>query len=247
MGNDERGPEGPRSGPPAFTRPIHPNPDSNMLSDIGKVPFLPRSALACWWSITHLIRSEPPGTVWFWTFTCPTAMPLWWFGQRHASLVDRINKFAKRQTKSSHGGTIPKNWGGVRVFEMNPKATGFHAHWVIRGYYDWWLMQEAAIAAGMGKVVWVDPDPATERTAYYLATYLLKDEGLKGARKWANIGTYDGIGKRDIVQTSDRIEWIKRQALMYRRIYGKSAFLAYRLACADADERADLAVGDVPF
>jgi len=233
-----------RSAPPPFTRPIHPN--SPVGEEIGRIPFLPRSALACWWSIRYLITSEPEGTVWFWTFTTPTALPLWWFAKRHGDLVRRVNNMAQRQTQSLHGSTIPRNWGGVRVFEPNPKGTGFHAHWVVRGYYDWHLMQRAAVAAGLGKVVWVDPRPATVKLAWYLASYLVKGEGLAGARKWANIGTYDGIGKRDIVMQSDRIDYIKRQALMYRTVYKKHPLVAYRLACADAQERTK-PIGEVPF
>jgi len=208
---------------------------------------LSRSALACWWSITHLIRTEPEGTVWFWTFTSPYALPLWWFGQRHASLVRTIGMYARDRKTSSAGGTIPRNWGGVRVFETNPNGTGFHAHWVVRGYYDWWLMQEAALKAGLGKVVWVDPEPASLRLAYYLALYLQKEKGLKGARKWANIGTYDGIGKRDIMQSSDRIEWIKRRMFILK-MQGVKPYQAYRMACLEADDRNEpKPIGEVPF
>lgn len=236
------GREGARSAPPAFTRPIHPNSPEG---DIGFVPFLPRSALACWWSISHLIRSEPKGTVWFWTFTSSSAMPLWWFGQRHGHLVRYVSNMAARQIKGTDGGTIAKNWGGVRVFETNPKGTGFHAHWVVRGYCDWFLMQRAALAAGLGKVVWVDPRPATPKLAYYLAQYLTKETGLKGARKWANIGTYDGIGKRDIVNHSVRIEDIKAWAL-YFRAQGKHRFLAYRMA-VDMVDQGKAIPGSGPF
>lgn len=227
---------------PAFTRPIHCN---SALADVGKVPFLPRYALACWWSITHLIRSEPKGTVWFWTFTSPHAMPLWWFSARHGNLVRNVGDMARRQTKSSHGGTIPRNWGGVRVFEANPLGTGFHAHWVIRGWCDWHLMQRAALAAGLGKVVWVDPKPATEKTAWYLATYLLKGEKLAGARKWANIGTYDGIGGRDIVNDSQRIREIKAWQIHFRA-QGKKPFVAYQLAIQAVDDGQSLP-GTAPF
>lgn len=228
------------SAPPAFTRPIQPN-----LSDVGHVPFLPRSALACWWSITHLIRSEPEGTVWFWTFTSATAMPLWWFSERHTKLVRTIANYARDRTQSSHGGTIPQNWGGVRVFETNPAGTGFHAHWVVRGYYDWHLMQRAALAAGLGKVVWVDPKPATQKLGYYLASYLTKEEGMKGARKWANIGTYDGIGKRDIEHDSQRIRDIKAWQLYFRG-QGKKPFVAYRLAIGMVDDGIPIP-GSAPF
>jgi len=227
--------------PPAFTRPIHCNSEE---VQIGHVPFLPRYALACWWSITHLIRSEPKGTVWFWTFTSPYAMPLWWFGKRHGDLVCNVKDMARSQVQSTAGGTIPKNWGGVRVFETNPNGTGFHAHWVVRGYYDWHLMQKAALAAGLGKVVWVDPKPASEKLGFYLASYLVKEK-LKGARQWSNIGTYDGIGGRDIEIDSPRIREIKAWAL-YWRGQGDHRYLAYRKACQCVDDGLTLP-GAEPF
>jgi len=230
-----------RSARPAFTRPIQPNATE---IDIGKVPFLPRSELACWWSIFSLIRQASPD-VWFWTFTSPYALPLWWFGQRHRLLVAHVNNYAQRQITSSPGGTIPRNWGGVRVFETNPKGTGFHSHWVIRGRCCWYLMQRAAVAAGLGKVVWVDPKPATAKTAWYLATYLTKEKTMVGARKWANIGTWDGIGKRDIIMDSQRIRDIKAWRAYYLST-GKHGYVAYRLA-VEAVNAGQSAPGQVPF
>jgi len=95
-------------------------------------------------------------------------------------------------------------------------------------------MQQCALDAGLGKIVWVDPRPASPKLAYYLANYLTKDEGLKGARKWANIGTYDGIGKRDIVNDSARIREIKAWAI-YLRGQGMHRYLAYKMACEKVD------------
>jgi len=212
--------------------------------NIGKVPFLPRSELACWWSICHLIRSCPNDT-WFWTFTSPFALPLWWFSRRHSKLVGHVKNFAARRKVSSHGGTIPRNWGGVRVFETNPKGTGYHSHWVLRGRADWWLMQEAALKAGLGKVVWVDPKPATMKTAWYLATYLTKEKNMVGARKWANIGTWDGITGRDIINDSERIRDIKAWQVYFRGM-GKHRYLAYRMALQMVDEGIPLP-GTEPF
>lgn len=137
------------------------------------------------------------------------------------------------------------NWGGVRVFEANPKGTGFHAHWVMRGRMDWHLMQQCALKAGLGKVVHVHPQKCTPKTAHYLATYLGKDDRLPGARKWANIGTYDGIGCRDIEQDSQRIRDIKAWQI-YFRAQGKHRFLAYNLACAMVKDGKPVP-GSVPF
>lgn len=106
-------------------------------------------------------------------------------------------------------------------------------------------MQQAAIKAGLGRVVWVDPRPATPALGYYLANYLTKDDSLKGARRWANIGTYDGIGGRDIVMDSPRIQFIKARAMMYRTVYGKHPLVAYRLAVHDADQPQPL--GETPY
>jgi len=213
------------------------------LVDIGHVPFLPRSALACWWSVMHLIRTASPCR--FWTFTSPYAMPLWWFGERHRKLVTYVNLAAKQGKKGSHGGTICRNWGGVRVFEVNPNGTGFHAHWVMRGRMDWYLMQELAIKAGLGEVVLLSPRPCTPKTAYYVAKYLLKGDALPGARKWANIGTYDGITGRDIVNDSARIRDIKAWQVVFRA-QGKHRFLAYRMAVQMVDDGIPLP-GTVPF
>jgi len=96
-------------------------------------------------------------------------------------------------------------------------------------------MQRAALKAGLGKVVWVDPKPATKATAYYLASYMTKQDKLHGMRQWANIGTYDGIGKRDIQIDSDRIREIKAWQF-YFRSQGDKRFVAYRKALAAVDE-----------
>lgn len=213
------------------------------MIEISPPPFLPRSALACWWSIAHLIRVASP--CYLWTFTSPYAMPLWWFGLRHGKLVRFVSDWAQLQKQSSHGGTIPRNWGGVRVFETNPKGTGFHAHWVMRGRMDWHLMQAAALKAGLGKIVHVHTRPVGLKTAHYLATYLSKEDAMPGARRWANLGTYDGIGKRDIIQDSQRIRDIKAWHLYYMGL-GQHRFMAYKRAVLAVDSGMSLP-NAVPF
>lgn len=226
--------------PPAFTCPIHTNAASYV--GIGHVPFLPKSALACWWSINHLIRTASP--CYLWTFTCAQVVPDNYFGNMHRSLIRNINDCARRQTpKSSDGGTIPKNWGGVRVFELHPKGHGIHAHWVVRGYMPWELMQKAALKSGLGKIVHVDPEPVSIGTAYYLSKYMTKEEKLRGVRQWSNIGTYEGIGKRDVVVESKRLDRIKALALFFRS-QGKHRYTAYRLALQEVESESGR---QVPF
>jgi len=228
-------------GPGAFTCLIHTN--AAEYADIGRVPVLPRSALACWWSLSHLIRTASP--CYLWTFTTAEVVPDNFFGNMHRRLTCKIKDMANRKTKSSDGGTIPKNWGGVRVFELHPGGHGIHAHWVVRGYMPWELMQRAAIQAGLGRIVHVDPDPVSPRAAYYLAKYLTKQTKLSGVRQWANIGTWEGIGKRDVTIESPRIEKIKALTALYRS-QGKHRFTAYRLALQEVDSQEDSA-GNCPY
>lgn len=226
-------------GLPAFTCPIHPNATASV--EIGHVPYLPRSALACWWSISHLVRTASPCHLW--TFTSAEVVPDNYFGNMHRTLVANVGNWAKREKKSSDGGTIPKNWGGVRVFELHPKGHGIHAHWVVRGYMPWELMQKAAMQAGLGKIVHVDPEPVSIKAAYYLAKYLTKEDKLRGVRQWSNIGTYEGIGKRDVSVESARLDRIKALSLFYRS-QGKHRYTAYRLALQEVD---DSETGSTPF
>lgn len=96
-------------------------------------------------------------------------------------------------------------------------------------------MQRAAIDSGLGKVVHVDPKPVSVAAAYYLACYLTKgDDRLDGMRRWANIGTYDGTGNRDISFDSPRIREIKAWQYYWRK-QGRKAFVAYQMAirCVD--------------
>jgi len=223
--------EGREAPPPSFTCPIHPNAAQSAV--IGSIPFLPRSALACWWSISHLIRVYSP--CYLWTFTMAKVYPDAWFGNMHRSLTRNVSDAAKRQYKSSTGGTIPKSWGGVRVFEVHPRGHGLHAHWVMNGYMDWHIMQQCAIKAGFGKVVHVDPKPVSLATAYYLACYLTKNDKIHGCRQWANIGNYEGVGKRDITQDSARIQLIKAWQWYYRQ-QGDHRYLAYRKAVQNAED-----------
>lgn len=204
--------------------PIHPySPDSG---DIGPLPFLGRSALACFWSISHLIRTTPEGC-YFWTVTPINVVPDSWFARMHSNFITKVKNAAARGTQGSTGGTLAKNWGGVKVIEVSPGGHGLHSHLVLRGYMDYHLMDRLAKEAGLG-MVFRHPDKATPALSFYLASYLGKDqEPLNGIRRWNCVGTYDGIGKRDIVQTSNRIEKIKA----YQRqniALGKHRYVAYR-------------------
>jgi hypothetical protein len=168
-----------------------------------------------------------------------------WFGSMHRTLVAHVGNCAKRQTISAPTGrAFPRNWGGVRVFEEHPGGHGLHAHWVLRGRMDWYLVQRCALRAGFGKIVHVNPRPVTPKVAHYLANYLTKNGKLHGVRSWANIGTYDGIGKRDIVITSKRIERIKALQAYFRGI-GKHRYAAYLLALQEVNEQDKNS--DVPF
>jgi len=209
--------------------------DSEM-EDVGRVPSLPRSALACWWSITHLIReTEAQGShCYLWTITCGQVVPDHWFGQMHSVMVRNVGDAARRGTQSSAGGTIPQNWGGVRVFEAHPGGHGLHAHWVMRHRMDWHVVKDCALRAGLGPRIHVDFKPCRLATAYYLAMYLLKGDKLRGLRAWANIGTYDGIGGRDIELDSARIRAIRQWRARYVA-EGKGGYMAYLLACEQVD------------
>jgi len=180
----------------------------------------------------HLIRVASP--CYLWTITCKSVVPDGWFGNMHRQMVTHVKNCAVKRTKSSTGGTIPRNWGGVRVFEPHPLGHGLHAHWVMRGRMDWHLIQACALKAGLGPIIHVDPKPVKPATAYYLAKYLTKGDKLHGVRQWANIGTWDGIGKRDIVIESTRIDAIKAWQ-RYFRLMGKHRFVAYQLALDQVD------------
>jgi len=225
-----------REAPPRrpFTCPIQSN--TSTVDVIAPID-LPRYALACWWSIAHLIRTCSP--CYLWTFTMAKVYPDEWFGNMHMSLTCNVKNAARNST----GGKIPKNWGGVRVFEVHPGGHGLHAHWVLRGWMDWKTMQTCALRAGFGKVVHVDPEPIKIDAAYYLAKYLTKQDKIRGCRQWSNIGTYDGIGGRDIHITSERIERIKKSRQWYVAM-GKHPYVAYQLALMDERERND---ADCPF
>lgn len=167
-----------------------------------------------------------------WTLTTAKVYPDHYFGNMHSALMKSMRDESR---KFSTGGKIPRDWGGVRVFEVHEqrKGGGLHAHWVMRGYMDWYTVNRLAAAAGFGRIH-VDPKPVTPAVAHYLAGYLTKSDKLRGVRQWANIGTYDGVHRRDVVVTSPRIERIKRLVRYYRE-QGKSPLLAYRLAIVDID------------
>jgi len=227
---------------PPFTCLIHPNSPAP-LADIGRVPILPRSALACWWSIYYLRSVASP--CYLWTFTAGQVMPHHWFALAHSRFLTKVKNAAVRGTKGSDGGTIPRNWGGVRVIEEHPGGHGLHSHMVLRGRMPWHLLQSLAVESGLGRVVHVDPRPVSEAMGYYLASYLAKNGKIEGIRQWANVGTWDGIGKRDIVIESDRIKEIKAWQT-YWRGKGRTRYVAYRLAIECVDDGRSIP-GTEPF
>jgi len=220
--------------------PIQTNPPE--MADVGRIPFLPRSALACWWSIMHLIRTSPE--CYLWTFTTAKVYPDEWVGNMHGRLIANVKNYAQRRKKTSTGGRIPKDWGGVRVFEEheNRKGGGLHVHWVVRGYMDYWAVRECSDRAGFGRIS-VEAKPVKKEVAFYLANYLTKGARLRGVRSWANIGTYDGIGKRDIEMTSARIVKIKHLRAYYIQC-GDHPLVAYQKACYEVSTGEG---GKVPF
>lgn len=219
--------------PPPFTCQIHHN-SSNALQEIGRIPFLRRSALACWWSVNRLVRtsSQP---CFLWTFTIEDNVPDYVFATRHSQFVKGVSIAARRQD-SYDGVTIPRSWGGVRVFEHGERRGRIHAHWVVRGRMPWHYMQHLAIRAGLGRVVHVDPKPVGPQVAHYISDYLVKGDKLRGLRAWSCIGTYQGVRNCDIEQDSERIRAIKAWQI-YFRMQGKHRLLAYRLAIQAVDDK----------
>jgi len=229
--------EGAKPPAPALPCPIHSNAPTG---SIARVPLLPRYALACWFSILHLIESTK-GPCHLWTFTTEEVVPDEWFGNMHRVLIKYMGHAARQ---FSTGGKIPPNWGGVRVFELFREKEGgtLHAHWVMRGFMDWYAVNDCASRAGFGRVH-VDPDPVTRRTAHYLASYLGKQGKLRGIRQWANIGTYDGVRGRDVSFDSIRNRKLKLH-MAYHKVMGKGNYAAYLHALQDLQQDEG---GEVPF
>jgi len=207
-----------------------------------QLPSLPRSALACFWSIDRLIRLHPP--CYLWTATCAEAVPDTWFGNMH-------RLFIRNLSNASQKGLIPKDWGGVRVFEPHPQGHGLHSHMICRGRMEWKAVQACATRAGLGHVD-ISCDrfgrarKVTQRDAFYLCKYLTKDaDALIGCRRWACIGNYSGITKNSIEFDSDRIRKIKAWQWYFRE-KGMHRFLAYK-AALEAVKEGDTLPGTVPF
>jgi len=207
------------------------------------LPLLPRSALACYWSMDRLIRTSD--ACYLWTVTCASVVPDTWFGNMHRSFVRNLGN-------ASQKGLIPQSWGGVRVFEPHPLGHGLHSHILFRGRMVWAQVQRCATQAGLGRVhISCDKHgrarKVTQRDAHYLCKYLTKEDvKLVGVRRWACIGGFEGITKNSISYDSDRIRKIKFWQA-YWRSQGKHRLVAYQLALhAVADEASSLK-GEVPF
>lgn len=163
---------------------------------------LTASAAACYMSIYYLILNHSP--CYLWTLTTAKGYPDSYYGNMHSKVMQAMGNAAKQ-------GKIPADWGGVRVVEVHPGGHGLHYHWVMRGRMDINVVREITTAAGFGRINIAQNENGTIRVvdkglAAYLIKYLMK-KGDKphGARKWACIGTYEGVKTADIVFDSPSI------------------------------------------
>jgi len=152
-----------------------------------------RSSVACWWSIKNLIEKYE---CYFWTLTCPDSPPDYSYGERHRELLKRLRDDAR-----DYG--VPPVCG-VRVVEAHPGGHGLHYHWVLAGRLPIRRVLARGKQVGFGRIS-VDSRPCTPAVAPYLCKYLIKGDRLHGVRMWANIGTWDGVGVRDIQVDSDSV------------------------------------------
>jgi len=160
------------------------------------------SAAACYMSLFYLIVNHSP--CYLWTLTTAKGYPDSYYGNMHAKVMKEMGHAAEK-------GLIPKDWGGVRVVEVHPGGHGLHYHWVMRGRMDINVVREITTRCGFGRINIAQNENGTirvvdEGAAAYLVKYLLK-KGDKpvGARKWACIGTYEGVKTKDIVFDSPSI------------------------------------------
>jgi len=152
---------------------------------------LTRSGIACWWSLKNLIEQHE---CYLWTLTCADSPPDYAYGIRHGNLL----KYLRDDTRDY---CIPPICG-VRVVEAHPGGHGLHYHWVLAGRYPIRRLLARGKQVGFGRID-VHPEPCTPLVAPYLCKYLLKGDKLHGVRMWANIGTWQGVGARDIEMDSN--------------------------------------------
>lgn len=148
--------------------------------------------------------------VYFWTFTWPTPMPDWRYGQSWNSFVKKMQWF--------FGNTV----AGLRVWEIHPAfySHGLHCHALINRRLNIHLVRRLAKRAGMGHcwVVRANPD-----TKFYLAKYMTKENGLtEGMRQWGTIGGFKQVKKNSIVVESDlthNIQFCQNEVKMAKMSY----------------------------
>lgn len=184
-----------------------------------------RSQSALFWSLKDLIEND---TCYLWTVTARSLVPDSWFGNMHS-------RFMKNMNHAARDGKIHEWWGGVRVFEPHPGGHGLHSHLVLKNRMPWRVVEACAHKAGLGRIN-VHNDPVGIGAIYYLAEYLGKSaKEMSGVRRWACVGTYDGVGKRDVVFSGSRIDRIKALAEGYR-LAGRHRYAAYRFAVMQVQE-----------
>jgi len=196
---------------------------------------LNKSGVACFFSLNHLINSHD---CYFWTLTFPDVIPDFAAGERHRELLKRLRDDAR-------SGVSP-SLCGVRVVEAHPGGHGLHYHWVLAGRYPIRRLLARARAAGFGRVS-VDPCVCTPLVAPYLCKYLLKGDRLHGVRMWANIGTWQGVGARDMEMDSSSLR-VFRDAFRHARVVlGKARGPAFNFAKVEQRkyENSDTTEGDV--
>lgn len=171
--------------------------------EVNPPDYLNRSQIACWASICKLIRNEKP--VFMWVVTTPENLtPDWVFAMRFGQFVCNLKDACRKRL-------IRPNWGGVRVFEITPKRDGhpLHAHLLMRGSMDFFVVQDCARRAGLGNI-FRRPKACDFGAAPYLVRYLLKSEKIHEVKTWACIGTFNGVQANNVEFDSPRIRKIKR-------------------------------------
>lgn len=187
---------------------------------------LSASAAACYMSILYLIQNHSP--CYLWTLTTAESLPDSYYGNMHSVVMRNMGTAARN-------GLIPANWGGVRVVEVHPGGHGLHYHWVMRGRMDISVVRGITTRAGFGRInIAQNPNKTVrvvdEGAAAYLVKYLMK-KGDKpmGARRWACIGTYEGVKTRDVIFDSPSIAFFRaayRSSLAMGYPRGKALSLA---------------------
>jgi len=166
--------------------------------------------------------------VYLWTLTLPELAPDYYIGACRQRLLRTLSN-------EHRDGRFPK-WGGTRVVEVHPGGHGLHDHMPLsfcRGLVSNHCtverkFRQMAHEAGYGRIH-RHPEPATVWASIYLAGYLnSKEDGEldQGARRWANVGSYEGVKCKDIIYESETIS-VFRRAFQDGTKSGLDAWQAY--------------------